>query len=134
MPAAPTFPVSVKGVVLDPRQRVLLVKNERDEWELPGGRIEIGESPENCVAREIFEETQWKVATGPVLDTWMHYIREVERHVFIVTYGCWPVSDVAPVLSHEHKEIGLFARSEIDGLYMPDGYKRSIGAWYERVS
>ena len=128
-----TFSVSVKGVVLDSQKRVLLLRNERDEWELPGGRIEIGESPEDCVAREIFEETQWKVATGPILDTWMYYINEVERHVFIVTYGCYPVSDIDPVLSDEHKEISLFARSEVEGLHMPDGYKRSIGAWLERV-
>lgn len=133
MQAPSTFSVSVKGVVLDPQQRVLLLKNERDEWELPGGRIEIGESPEDCVAREIAEETQWKVATGPILDAWMYYIDQVERHVFIVTYGCHPVSDIDPVLSHEHKEIGLFVRSEVDDLHMPDGYKRSIGAWFEQV-
>ncbi|WP_374111993.1 NUDIX hydrolase [Pseudonocardia sp. TRM90224] len=126
------FSVSIKGVVLDSQQRVLLLKNERDEWELPGGRIEIGESSEECVAREIAEETRWKVATGPVLDTWMYYVDEGERHVFIVTYGCHPVSDIDPVLSREHKEIGLFARSEVDGLHMPDGYKRSIHAWFER--
>lgn len=74
MPTPSKFSVSVKGVVLDSRQRVLLLKNERDAWELPGGRIEIGESPEDCVAREITEETQWKVTTGPILDTWIYYI------------------------------------------------------------
>ncbi|MGI5128121.1 NUDIX domain-containing protein [Pseudonocardia sp. CA-107938] len=62
-------------------------RNERDKWELPGGRIEIGESPEDCVAREIAAETGWKVTTGPVLDTWMYYIDTVQRHVFIATYG-----------------------------------------------
>lgn len=34
----PTWQVSVKGVALDARGRVLLLKNEREEWELPGGR------------------------------------------------------------------------------------------------
>ena len=32
------FPVSVKGVVVR-ANRVLLLRNERDEWELPGGRL-----------------------------------------------------------------------------------------------
>jgi 8-oxo-dGTP pyrophosphatase MutT (NUDIX family) len=124
-----TFPVSVKGVVLDPADRVLLLKNERDEWELPGGRIEIGESPEECVAREVREETGWEVRTGPIIDSWMYYIERAGRHVFVVTYGCFPEADSEPVLSHEHKEIGLFRASELDGRDIPDGYRRSIATW-----
>jgi ADP-ribose pyrophosphatase YjhB (NUDIX family) len=35
------LPVSVKGVVLD-EEKVILLENERGEWELPGGRLEAG--------------------------------------------------------------------------------------------
>ncbi|MGW0825926.1 hypothetical protein [Streptomyces sp. NPDC002845] len=38
----PLWPVSVKGAAPDARDRVLLLRNERDEWELPGGRLETG--------------------------------------------------------------------------------------------
>jgi 8-oxo-dGTP pyrophosphatase MutT (NUDIX family) len=48
------FPVSVKGVLLG-EEGVVLLENERREWELPGGRLEVGESPEECVVREIRE-------------------------------------------------------------------------------
>lgn len=130
-PSTPSvFPISVKGVIVSSSDQVLLLKNERGEWELPGGRIEIGETPEECVAREIHEETQWKIATGPILDTWMYYINAAEKHVFIVTYGCYPGSDVEPVLSPEHREIGLFTESEVARLNMPGGYRRSIVAWF----
>lgn len=124
-----TFPVSVKGVVFDRSERVLLVRNDRQEWELPGGRIEIGETPEECVAREIHEEVQWKVSVDSIIDTWMYYIEIVRRHVFIVSYGCALESDVDPVLSDEHNAVRLFTLSDIAALNMPDGYKKSINAW-----
>lgn len=128
-----TFAVSVKGVVVRDG-KVLLLRNDREEWELPGGRIETGETPEECVAREIFEETHWEVETGPILDSWLYYVDVAERHVFIVTYGCRPISDTQPVLSHEHKEIGLFSEDEVPSLVMPDGYRRSIATWYARLA
>jgi 8-oxo-dGTP pyrophosphatase MutT (NUDIX family) len=122
-----TFPVSVKGVVLDSAHRALLLKNERDEWELPGGRTDVGETPGECVVREVFEETRWKVRTGPVHDTWMCSV--AGKHVFVVTYGCFPETDADPVLSREHHDARLFNVSEVDGLDVPDGYRRSITRW-----
>lgn len=129
-PIEASFPVSVKGVVVR-SNRVLLLKNEREEWELPGGRIEIGETPEQCVSREIWEEARWRVHTGPILDSWMYHIAVARKHVFIVTYGCELETEVEPVLSHEHKEIGLFSSAEVAQLNMPDGYRRSIATWFE---
>jgi 8-oxo-dGTP pyrophosphatase MutT (NUDIX family) len=129
------YPVSVKGVVVR-AGRVLLLRNEREEWELPGGRLELGETPQQCVAREINEETGWIVEVGPILDSWMYYIDQVERNVFIVTYGAHLTAgqeDVEPILSHEHKQVGLFTEDEATGLVMPAGYKTSVATWFERL-
>ncbi|MFF0574337.1 NUDIX hydrolase [Streptosporangium saharense] len=126
-----TFPISIKGVVLDPERRVLLLKNERDEWELPGGRLEVSETPQERVETEIHEEAGWRASAGPLLDTWV-YEPLPDRRVFIVTYGCTATdAHRPPVISHEHKAIGLFHRHEIDALVMPQGYKDSIDHWYE---
>jgi len=126
------FPVSVKGVVVR-HGRVLLLRNERDEWELPGGKLDLGEEPAQCVAREIAEEVGWRVTTGPLLDVWQYHIRH-GVDVLIVTYGCRVGTDVDPVVSHEHKEVGLFTEVEFPALPMPDGYKRSITTWYAMLA
>jgi 8-oxo-dGTP pyrophosphatase MutT (NUDIX family) len=126
------FPVSVKGVLVRD-DRVLLLKNERDEWELPGGKLELGEEPPACVAREMAEETGLTVTTGPILDAWQYHIGE-GRDVLIVTYGCHPQGSRSPVLSSEHKQIGFFTEAEVSDLTMPDGYRRSIQSWFTRLA
>ncbi|WP_231607953.1 NUDIX hydrolase [Streptacidiphilus albus] len=129
----PRHPVSVKGVVLDSQDRVLLLRNERAEWELPGGRLEVGEKPEDCVAREVSEESGWQVEAGPLLSVWV-YEPIPNRHVLIVTYGCRNRSaDSTPVLSAEHNDIGLFTREEVPGLVMPQSYKDSVAAWFQHL-
>lgn len=128
---ARAFPVSVKGVLVR-GGRVLLLKNERDEWELPGGKLELGEEPPVCVAREITEETGLPVTTGPILDAWQYHISE-GQDVLIVTYGCHPEGNQSPILSTEHQEIGFFTHAEVEQLNMPAGYKHSIQSWFARV-
>jgi 8-oxo-dGTP pyrophosphatase MutT (NUDIX family) len=62
------YPVSVKGVLFTPEQKVVLLKNERNAWELPGGRLEPFETPEDCLAREIQEELNIQVQVEKLLD------------------------------------------------------------------
>src|SRR5438876_11981102 len=81
------FPVSVKGIVYDDG-RVVLLKNERDEWELPGGKLELGETPEACVVREIEEVLGLGVRIGTLLDSWVYHICE-GVDVVILTYGSY---------------------------------------------
>ncbi len=126
------FPVSVKGVVIRD-DRVLLLRNERDEWELPGGKIELGETPEACLAREFEEETGWPVQVVEILDSWMYHIIQVDRHVFIVIYGCHVDSQAPVVVSSEHKEAGLFSATEVPNLPMPEGYKHSVMTWFAQT-
>ncbi len=130
MPAEPAnrFPVSIKGVLLVDGAKVVLAMNDRDEWELPGGRIEVGEAPETCVQREFEEELGLKVRAVRLLDT---YLFEVipGKHVFIVTYGCELIGPFQPRLSDEHQAFGAFAVEALPAR-LPSGYRTSIEAWY----
>ncbi|GLZ78389.1 NUDIX hydrolase [Actinorhabdospora filicis] len=127
------YAVSVKGVCVQDG-RVMLLKNEREEWELPGGKLDPGEAPMDCVVREIHEESGWPVDVATILDTWVYDEGRLNNTVLIVTYACVVNTDQPPVMSNEHKEIGLFTTEEVPGLNMPAGYKRSIAEWFARLS
>src|SRR6266550_4190857 len=93
------FPVSVKGVVIRDGN-VILVRNERDEWELPGGKLELCETPEQCLAREIVEELRLPVEPESILDSWTYTIIP-GVHVLVITFGCFEASRDEAVLSNE---------------------------------
>ena len=126
-----SFPVSIKGVLLVGGKAVL-VRNDQVEWELPGGRLEIGETPEQALEREFEEELAVKVEARQLIDS---YLFEVipGKHVFIVTYGCRLRGGFAPTVSEEHSAVGLYAPEELERIKLPPGYARSVRAWSEHA-
>lgn len=105
-----------------------MLENERGEWELPGGKLEPDETPEDCVTREIAEEVGLKVRPGPLLDAWL-YATADGVEVLIITYGCSGTDEEEGAVSSEHRRLGWFRVAEVPALPMPDGYKVSIGRW-----
>jgi len=120
-------PVSIKGVLLVDG-KVVLVKNPREEWELPGGRVDAGETHAQTLMREFQEEPAVQVTVADPIDS---YVFEVipGRHVEIVTYGCTLAGPFAPRISEEHVEHGLWSVQRLAEINLPRGYRLSIEAW-----
>ena len=76
--------VGVGAVVLD-GDRVLLVKRGqaplKGHWSLPGGAVEIGETLEQAIAREVLEETGITLEVGPIVEVLARLSRDVEGRV-----------------------------------------------------
>ena len=57
---APNVPLSpgVSAVIFDADRRILFIKRTRGNyWSLPGGRMDMGESAQDCCVRETLEDT-----------------------------------------------------------------------------
>ena len=68
------------GVLIDRKTgpaRVLIARRRPDQalggyWELPGGKIEVGETPKQCLEREFGEELGVGVSVGQALEAVEH--------------------------------------------------------------
>jgi 8-oxo-dGTP diphosphatase len=89
--------VGVGAVVLDGEGHVLLARRAHEplkgEWSLPGGGVELGETLEAAVAREVLEETGLVVEVGPVVEVLDRVQHDedgrVEYHFVIIDYLCY---------------------------------------------
>ena len=78
--------VSIKGVVIK-NDSLLLLLNERNEYELPGGRPDPLESAEVALKRELLEETGLDCDVLQFLGSGSFEVIP-ERWVFIVGFYC----------------------------------------------
>jgi 8-oxo-dGTP diphosphatase len=96
--AYPPRPVVGVGAVVLDANRVLLIRRAHEplkgQWSLPGGGVELGETLEQAVAREVQEETGLDVDVGPIVEVLDRIVRDadgrVEHHYVLVDFVCRP--------------------------------------------
>jgi 8-oxo-dGTP pyrophosphatase MutT (NUDIX family) len=123
--------------VTDPDRGILLLWRHRFipdtwGWEIPAGRLDEGESPEEAAAREVLEETGWR--PGPLTPltafTPMSGVADKVFHLFLAQ-GAEHVGD--PVDVHESDRVEWVPVSEVRELIqrgeMPDGLSLVAVLW-----
>ncbi|HSI01889.1 MAG TPA: NUDIX domain-containing protein [Reyranella sp.] len=122
------YPLSIKAVLIHDGC-VLLLLNERGEWDLPGGRPDPHEDHRAALEREVHEETGLAVEIGALLNEHLFEVLP-QRFVRIVAYACRLVGAGAGVLSPEHLEMRWVPLAElgetIGGCVLPAGYLGAI--------
>jgi 8-oxo-dGTP diphosphatase len=82
------------------------------KWEFPGGKIEVGESPQEALTREINEEMHCKIEIGDQIE---HTVYEYDFGIVHLTTFYCKLIEGKPVLT-EHVSIKWLSRDELMSL------------------
>lgn len=90
----PNQPVVGVGAIIVCNGKILLEKRKgepgKGKWSVPGGLVELGETTENAVIREVKEETGLDVADPQLIDVMDNIVRdengEIKYHFVIIDY------------------------------------------------
>jgi len=114
------IPIAVAALVRD-GQGLLVHRHPSREWypdcwDLVGGHVEIGESPQEAVIRECIEELGVRVHDPMPIPMAFNDLT-LDVHAFLVTHWAGEPGNTAP---DEHDDLRWFSPTELAGLKLAD--------------
>ena len=80
--------ISVTAAILTHEGRILIARRPTGDrlagfWEFPGGKLEIGETPRDCLQRELYEEFGIQTRIGPFFDQTAYRYDHMAVHLLV---------------------------------------------------
>jgi 8-oxo-dGTP pyrophosphatase MutT (NUDIX family) len=117
--------ISVKGICFID-DKVVLLKNERDEWDLPGGKLEKNEDINHCLLREMEEELSIEIVVEKLLAVTRLTVMD-KIDVIIMVFSCSTAVDASQLkISHENYDLALFSMKDLTNIKLNTEYKKFI--------
>ncbi|CAM5374844.1 DNA mismatch repair protein MutT [Streptomyces purpurascens] len=86
------------------------------KWDLPGGTVDPGETLEDALVREVFEETKIKVDIERLLYAYTNLATLPERQTFQTVFLCRYVGGDVQLDPDDHDQFVWATKEDIDGL------------------
>ncbi len=137
----PTRPYLAVSAAIFRDDKVLIVRRARPPahglYTLPGGGVELGETLEEAVVREVLEETALKIAPVALAGYRQAIARDaagrIERHFVILPFAArWLGGEVS--LNEELAEAHWLSPTAIAGLTTTEGLAQIVAAARERIA
>jgi len=113
---------AVNVVIINKDKKVLIAKRPSDKpmpnkWEFPGGKLEDGETLEECGIREIKEELELDV----VLDKYLGFdeLRYKEKDFLLHMYTAYKIDEKQKLVLNEHTESKWIDLADVEKFDMP---------------
>lgn len=127
MAATPKHSVSVAGIVVRDDGRVLVIKrDDNGHWEAPGGVLELDESFEEGVQREVMEETGLEVTVERLTGVY----KNLTHGIVALVYRC-RLTGGEPHATEEAREILWMTKEDVQGAMVPAFAVRVLDAFEE---
>jgi 8-oxo-dGTP diphosphatase len=129
----PRLPTVGAGALIHSRGKVLLIKRRNEpnkgRWALPGGLVEVGETVQQAILREVREEVALEVKLEGLLDVAddVHYDKEgrVRFHYVLVDYLAKPTGGT-PKVNAESSGFRWFDPREVALIDTSESTKRVV--------
>ncbi len=123
----------VTAAVLRHNGRILIAKRRQGKhmgpkWEFPGGKIDPGESPEECLKRELAEEFSIEARIAGFICSVTHESKDIQLEIF--AYHVEHVSGDFKL--HEHDEIRWVLPGELESYDLVDSDRSLIRKIFNR--
>lgn len=129
MTDTPKHSVSVAGIVVNDAGQVLAIqRRDNNRWEPPGGVLEIDESPEEGVVREVLEETGIQVTVNQLSGVY----KNMSRGIVSLVFHCQPIAGYECV-TDESRDVRWISLSEVKDRFLPAYASRVFDAFEEGV-
>ena len=81
----------------------------KDGWEFPGGKVELGETPQEALKREIMEELETEIKVGDLIET-----IEYDYPTFHLSMDCfWAEIVKGDLVLREHEAAKWLAKEQL---------------------